>query len=85
MPHQPLRLGIVGAGTIAERHVAAAATLPEVAVVAIADVNPAAAGRLAAGCGASVHTGHDAMFRAGGLDAVVIAAPHALHAPITRD
>lgn len=85
MSQQPLRLGIVGAGTIARSHVAAVATLPDVTIAAIADVEPAAAGRLAAACGAAAHPDHDAMFRGGGLDAVVIAAPHALHAPITRD
>ncbi|HEY2670439.1 MAG TPA: Gfo/Idh/MocA family oxidoreductase [Rugosimonospora sp.] len=85
MPHEPLRLGLVGAGTIAERHVAAATALPDVTITAIADTDLGAANRLASSCGAATYPDHTTMFGVGGLDAAVIAVPHALHAPITRD
>ncbi|MFD0663680.1 Gfo/Idh/MocA family protein [Thermocatellispora tengchongensis] len=79
-------MGIVGAGTIAELHVAAARQLAsQVKVVAVCDVRADAAEKLAAEAGARVYTDHLAMFAAGGLDAVVITVPHALHAPITLD
>lgn len=85
MAHQPLRVGLVGAGTIAQSHAAAATTRPDVTITAVADPDRGAADRLAAGCGAAVYPDHATMLRAGGLDAAVIAVPHALHAPITRD
>ncbi|MFF3666148.1 Gfo/Idh/MocA family protein [Microtetraspora malaysiensis] len=81
-----LRLGVIGAGTIAEFHVAAARrTAGRVNVVAVCDVRAEAAEKLAAEAGARAFTDHQAMIDAGGLDAVVITVPHALHAPITLD
>ncbi|MEU6414443.1 Gfo/Idh/MocA family oxidoreductase [Microbispora sp. NPDC046933] len=81
-----LRLGVIGAGTIAEFHVAAARrTGGQAQVVAVCDVREEAAEKLAAEAGARAFTDHRAMIDAGGLDAVVITVPHALHAPITLD
>lgn len=81
-----LRLGVIGAGTIAEFHVAAARrTGGQAQVVAVCDVRAEAAEKLAAEAGALVFTDHRAMIDAGGLDAVVITVPHALHTPITLD
>ncbi|GGQ14699.1 Gfo/Idh/MocA family protein [Streptosporangium pseudovulgare] len=81
-----LRLGVIGAGTIAEFHVAAARqTAGQVKIAAVCDVRAEAAEKLAAEAGARVFTDHRAMIDAGGLDAVVITVPHALHAPITLD
>ncbi|MGW5159213.1 Gfo/Idh/MocA family protein [Nonomuraea wenchangensis] len=81
-----LRLGVIGAGTIAEFHVAAARqSAGQVKVTAVCDVRAEAAEKLAAEAGARVFTDHRSMIDAGGLDAVVITVPHALHAPITLD
>ncbi|MGI5155198.1 Gfo/Idh/MocA family protein [Microbispora sp. CA-102843] len=81
-----LRLGVIGAGTIAEFHVAAARrTGGQAQVVAVCDVRAEAAEKLAAEAGALAFTDHRAMIDAGGLDAVVITVPHALHTPITLD
>lgn len=81
----PLRLGLVGAGAVGALHLAAAASLPEVAVVAVCDVRRETAEQAAAGLSARAYRDHTSMFAAGGLDAVIVTAPHALHAPITVD
>lgn len=81
----PFRLGIVGAGKVAALHLDAAAALAGAEVVAICDVRPEAARRMAEGHGLRAYTDHAEMFAAGGLDGVVVTAPHALHAPITLD
>ncbi|NUR87235.1 MAG: Gfo/Idh/MocA family oxidoreductase, partial [Nonomuraea sp.] len=77
-----LRLGLIGAGTIAELHVAAARD-SAAEIVAVCDVRADRAERIAAG--AQVFTDHRDLIAAGGLDAVVVTVPHALHAPITLD
>jgi predicted dehydrogenase len=70
-------LGIVGAGEVAARHVAAAASVPGVRVVAVSDVDAARAGRF----GAPV-VGLDALLAHPEVDVVVLAVPHALHADL---
>ncbi|MFS8478614.1 MAG: Gfo/Idh/MocA family oxidoreductase [Micromonosporaceae bacterium] len=82
--NRPFRLGIVGAGSVAALHLDAAAQAG-VEVVAICDVRPAAARRMADRHGLRAYTEHTEMFAAGDLDGVVVTAPHALHAPITID
>ncbi|WP_328992661.1 Gfo/Idh/MocA family oxidoreductase [Kribbella sp. NBC_01245] len=79
------RLGIVGAGGVAELHAEAAAGLPGVEVAAACDVRTAAAESLGQRFGARAFADHLAMFAAGGLDGVIVTAPHSLHAPITVD
>lgn len=79
------RLGIVGAGGVAVLHAEAAAGLPGVEVAAVCDVRTAAAESLAQRFGARAYPDHLAMFAAGGLDGVIVTAPHSLHAPITVD
>ncbi|GAA2396225.1 Gfo/Idh/MocA family oxidoreductase [Nonomuraea africana] len=81
-----MRLGLIGAGTISELHVAAARRLgSRVEIVAVCDVRTEAAEKVAAEAGARAYPGHLPMIEAGGLDAVVVTVPHALHAPITLD
>ncbi|MCW3814372.1 Gfo/Idh/MocA family oxidoreductase [Micromonospora sp. DR5-3] len=83
--NRPFRVGVVGAGSVAALHLDAAAGLPEVEVAAVCDVRLPAAEQLAAGFGARAYADHTAMFAAGGLDGVLVTAPHSLHAPITVD
>jgi predicted dehydrogenase len=70
-------LGIVGAGEVAERHVAAAALVPEVRVVAVSDVDAERAGRFGVPA-----VGFDALLGRPDVDVVVLTVPHSLHAPL---
>ncbi|TDD63235.1 Gfo/Idh/MocA family oxidoreductase [Kribbella antibiotica] len=80
-----IRLGLVGAGSVAGLYVEAAAGLPELAITAVCDVRREAAQALAAPLDARVYDDHRAMFAAGNLDAVVITSPHSLHTPMAED
>ncbi|RLL66858.1 Gfo/Idh/MocA family oxidoreductase [Streptomyces sp. Z26] len=75
------RIGVLGAGAVAADHVRAAADAPDYEIAAVCDVDRAAAEALA-GPGVPVHTDHRELLADGGLDAVVITVPHALHAPM---
>ena len=75
-----VRIGVIGAGAVAELHVAAAATAG-VAVTAICDIRPDLATRLA-GPGAEVFADPHELFDSGLVDAVIITTPHATHADL---
>lgn len=77
------RLGLVGAGSVAAAHVEAARDLPSVEIAAVCDVRLEAARSLAGD--APVFTDHRAMIAAGGLEAVVVTVPHALHTQVVLD
>jgi predicted dehydrogenase len=80
---QPLRLGMIGAGTIAQRlHLPALREIGGVDVVALAEPNPARLHECADNFGIERgHTDYREMLDRGDLDAVVIATPNAFHAP----
>jgi predicted dehydrogenase len=73
MPHSlgrtPLGLGLVGAGEVAERHIAAAAMVGDVPVAAVYDVRPER----------STVPDFDALLAHPDVDVVVLTVPHALH------
>jgi predicted dehydrogenase len=75
-----IRLGLVGAGAVAERHLAAAAEVAEVRVAAVADVHADRSERLAAAAGARAYTGFAALLDDPDVDVVVLTVPHAVHA-----
>src|SRR5687767_5509703 len=82
----PLRVGLVGAGWVTQHHLHAWAALQgRATVVAIADpaLDRAQARAQAFGIGA-VHASAQAMLDAEQLDAIDIAAPRELHAPLVR-
>lgn len=82
----PLRVGLIGAGWVTQHHLRAWATLADrAAVVAIADPSAEAREARAREFGIA-RTFADAagMLEAGGLDAVDIAAPRAVHADLVR-
>ncbi|MCB2136441.1 MAG: Gfo/Idh/MocA family oxidoreductase [Rhodobacteraceae bacterium] len=81
----PFRLGLVGAGAIARAYVAAIAGMPSVRLSGIADVDAAAAGALAAECGAATFTTHIGLADAGICDAVLVTTPPVTHAQIVVD
>ncbi len=86
MPTKKLRVGVIGAGGIANRQVEELKEIPEVELVAAADV--AEAGRLRAlnswGC-TSVHEQWSEMLKQCELDAVTVCTPNGLHCQPTLD
>lgn len=80
----PCRLGVIGAGSFGAAYVEAAAGAPGHRVAAVCDSRRSVAQSVAPR-GAAVFTDHRRMIAEAGLDAVVVAAPHALHAPIVVD
>ncbi len=79
----PLRVGIIGTGSISQAHYdgfkAAGAN-----VVAVCDVNPVQLAARATAWGVDrTYSDYGEMFAAGGIDAVSIAAPTAVHHPAT--
>src|SRR4051812_12351835 len=84
--NQPLRIGLVGAGMVSRHHLIAWATLSDQArVVAVADPSADNAARRAGEFGiAHTYPGLEAMLAATDLDAIDIAAPREMHAPLVR-
>jgi myo-inositol 2-dehydrogenase/D-chiro-inositol 1-dehydrogenase len=82
----PLGLALVGAGRMGITHLRALEGEPSVRVTAIVDPSEQARGRAAAAApGASGFAGLDAAVAAGGVDAVLIAAPSTLHLGLVRE
>ena len=83
---QPLRIGLIGAGMVSRHHLIGWATIPDQArVVAVADPSAENAARRATEFGIpQVHTDAEAMLAASELDAIDIAAPREMHAPLVR-
>lgn len=77
-----VRVGLVGAGFIARRHVDALAQLDGVRVVAVADPRDDRAAALAGRVGARVHPDHRRMLAAEPLDALYICVPPYAHGPV---
>jgi len=84
--NQPLRIGLIGAGMVSRHHLIAWASISDQArVVAIADPSPENAARRALEFGiAQTYASAEAMLAAVTLDAVDIAAPREMHAPLVR-
>jgi predicted dehydrogenase len=74
---RPLRLGVVGAGEVARRHVAAAASVAGVRFAGVTDVDGTRAAALAGPAGGRVYPDAEAMI--GDVDVVVVATPHSTH------
>ena len=81
MSGQPLKVGIVGVGNIAERHAQGYLALPDlVQIAAVADIAPAVAQAKAGAWGAPLwFTSLEEMLREADLQAVDICLPHDLH------
>lgn len=82
----PVKVGLIGAGWVTQHHLKGWASLGDDArVVAIADPSLDRASARAAAFGIpAVFESAEAMLAAGGLDAVDIAAPRAVHADLVR-
>lgn len=73
-----LRIGIIGAGQVGERHAAGFAMTPGVTITGIADVVAERAAALARRHRAQAHTDWRRMLESG-LDVLVVGLPHDLH------
>ena len=84
--NQPLRIGLIGAGMVSRHHLIAWAELSDQArVVAVADPSTENAARRATEFGISqTYANAEAMLAATELDAIDIAAPRQMHAPLVR-
>ena len=84
--NKPLRIGLIGAGMVSRHHLIAWADIADRArVVAVADPSRDNAARRAAEFGIpQSYADAEAMLAATELDAVDIAAPRQLHAPLVR-
>jgi D-apiose dehydrogenase len=84
--NQPLRIGLIGAGMVSRHHLIAWASISDQArVVAIADPSSENAARRATEFGISqTYADAEAMLAAVALDAIDIAAPREMHAPLVR-
>ena len=72
------RVGIIGAGGVAQRHVRVLSALPDVLVSGVTDVAPAAAQSLAESCGGRAFPDVGALLGSG-LDAVYVCVPPFAH------
>ncbi len=80
----PFRFGLIGAGAVAETHILAMRMVPDVSVVAVADVNLIRAKTLAEQYQISeVYETAEELLARSSLDAVAILTPHHLHLPGT--
>jgi predicted dehydrogenase len=77
----PVRLAVIGAGTIGARHVHLAAAEPACRLVAVADPAPAAAA-LAKAAGVACYADFEEMLDRERPDGAIVAVPTALHAPV---
>jgi myo-inositol 2-dehydrogenase / D-chiro-inositol 1-dehydrogenase len=82
-----VRYGIIGSGMMGQEHIRNLALLEDAEVVAVADPDDGmrAAAEFLAGPECEAYRDHRSMLAAGGLDAIVIAAPNHLHHPILLD
>jgi len=78
----PFRIGVIGAGAVAETHLRAMQMLPDVQAVAVADVDLGRARALAGRHGiTAIYESAPALLRGSQVDALDILTPHHLHLP----
>jgi UDP-N-acetyl-2-amino-2-deoxyglucuronate dehydrogenase len=80
MVFEKVRFGILGCGVIGPHHARAIAGLEDAELVAVADVVPELADKLAAKYGCSAYPGLGQMLSVADLDAVCVCTPSGMHA-----
>lgn len=80
-----MRIGLIGAGAVADLHALAADRLADTRLTAVCDLQESAARRVAAPYGAATYTDYRAMFADGSVDAVIVNTPHGLHSRMVLD
>ena len=76
--NQPLRIALVGAGLVGQRHAKVLQQLSDAELVAIVDTSDAAV-EFAAGAGVDLYNDLDSLLNSITIDGVVIATPTNLH------
>jgi UDP-N-acetyl-2-amino-2-deoxyglucuronate dehydrogenase len=79
-----LRFGIIGAGVIGPFHAQAIASLPDAELVAVADVVPERARKLAEAYGATAYSNAEEMLARERLDVVDVCTPSGMHGEHAR-
>ena len=83
---ETLRFGLIGAGFISKTHLDALRTIPNVEVVAIADLDVERGTKFANDYGVpKFYPSHKAMLEDPAVDGVVIGIPNKFHAPVAID
>ena len=80
-----MRIGLIGAGSVAPLHARAAGLLPDVRMTAVCDVDPDAAAQVAGPIGARAFTDYRDLLDSGTTDAVIVNTPHSLHRDMAVD
>ncbi|WP_435238357.1 Gfo/Idh/MocA family protein [Streptomyces sp. YPW6] len=80
-----MRIGLIGAGAVADLHVRAAQVLPDTRLTAVCDVREDVAAKAAAPCGAATFRDYRDLYAAGCVDAVIVNTPHGLHSRMVLD
>src|SRR5690349_13305838 len=84
MSNEPIRIGIIGCGQIAQSHLGNYSKIPEATVVACADIDPKAADTTAQKFGIpNVYYTAQEMLKRNDLDAVDVCLHNNLHMPAT--
>ena len=79
----PLRVGVIGVGYLGAFHAEKYASMRDVALVAVVDVDAERAGAVATRCGTTAVSDYRALF--GRVDGVSLAVPSPLHFPLAQD
>src|SRR5262245_66502874 len=79
---EPLRIGLVGLGSMGRGHLEKEQALDEAKIVAVADVLPAAVEEMKDRYGVIGFHSYQEMVDSGAVEAVLIATPHPFHCPI---
>lgn len=74
-----LRVGVIGAGVMGERHARLWAGMPDVELRGVCDTRPEAARRVAEATGAAVYRDAEDLLARGGIDAVSVCTPDGDH------
>jgi predicted dehydrogenase len=82
---EPLRIGIVGAGAIAQRNAMEAASSGAAKIVGVFDVNHKVARDMAGKLSAPFFASYEELLASPAVEAVLLSVPHHLHKPMTVD
>lgn len=80
-----MRIGLIGAGSVAALHAHAASLIPGVRLIAVCDLDRSAAAQVAADSRAAVFTDYRQLLDGSDVDAVIVNTPHSLHRQVVLD
>lgn len=81
---EPVRFGIIGVGGMGGNHARSFKDVEEGTLVAVADVNPETAARVAEETGATAFATAEELIDKGNVEAILIATPHFFHPPVAE-